>query len=475
MSNKSSLPSAVRNCVWNTYIGIELKQGLCFCCKIEPITFGNFECGHIVARSNGGNDTIQNLRPVCGLCNKSMGTMNMESFMEKYGFATETKKLCSRRSVQSESLKRKVPNKNSEKVKQVTIQSENESDFFENLLIEQLQQICMVFSIYHGGTKDKLIQKIIKKNITIDDIEREIDTGKKYFIVCDGYEIPEECRKDKKNENNGWHLCDRCDRIKNLKTHVYFSDNKVFEGINTMRGYYYNTATCKQCNKICYMQEYENYFWRFTFPKSNINVENSNTNNKLYAYLDSLKLDELQQLCKSIKDVDENHWISLNGSKDKIINKLVENGSMIESISKFIESIRDKKFTCNRCRRDFSKKSHLTDHLNKKIPCDKLPDIISEEINILSNIQVTNDSIIKNLNDFKCAYCGKEFTRKANVLYHLEHSCKIVKEANNKKNDIFSKLLQSREELQKSKTEMGNLKEELELLKKKLNEGKIIT
>ena len=46
---------------------------MCFCCNVEPITFANFECGHVQSGVNGGDDKIQNLRPICSLCNKSMG------------------------------------------------------------------------------------------------------------------------------------------------------------------------------------------------------------------------------------------------------------------------------------------------------------------------------------------------------------------------------------------------------------------
>lgn len=84
---RAKIPSTVRNSVWNIYIGKEHKQSFCFCCSTEPITFGNFECGHVQSRKKNGDDTVQNLRPICGLCNKSMSTNNMEEFMKNYGFA----------------------------------------------------------------------------------------------------------------------------------------------------------------------------------------------------------------------------------------------------------------------------------------------------------------------------------------------------------------------------------------------------
>jgi len=84
--NNANIPSTVRNTVWNIYIGNGVKEGICFCCNTEPITYANFDCGHVESRHNRGKTTVQNLRPICGLCNKSMGTMNMEIFMLEYGF-----------------------------------------------------------------------------------------------------------------------------------------------------------------------------------------------------------------------------------------------------------------------------------------------------------------------------------------------------------------------------------------------------
>ena len=70
---KNSIPATVKNSVWNLYIGVNEKQGYCFCCKTEQISDRNFDCGHVQAKSKNGEATVQNLRPICGLCNSSMG------------------------------------------------------------------------------------------------------------------------------------------------------------------------------------------------------------------------------------------------------------------------------------------------------------------------------------------------------------------------------------------------------------------
>lgn len=85
MANEK-IPATVRNSVWNIHIGKDNKTGMCFCCGTEVISYANFDCGHITSKNNGGLVTLINLRPICGLCNKSIGTKNMEDFMSKYGF-----------------------------------------------------------------------------------------------------------------------------------------------------------------------------------------------------------------------------------------------------------------------------------------------------------------------------------------------------------------------------------------------------
>ena len=82
---KEKIPCAVRNSVWSLYIG-QQYSGLCSCCNFEPITKTNFECGHVLSEKNAGKVNLLNLRPICSACNKSVGTRNMESFMEQYGF-----------------------------------------------------------------------------------------------------------------------------------------------------------------------------------------------------------------------------------------------------------------------------------------------------------------------------------------------------------------------------------------------------
>ena len=87
---KSVIPAVIKNSLWQKYFN-ESTTGKCCSCNIENISRGNFDCGHIISEHNGGLVTIDNLKPICRLCNSSMSTMNMDEFIKKYGLDCITK------------------------------------------------------------------------------------------------------------------------------------------------------------------------------------------------------------------------------------------------------------------------------------------------------------------------------------------------------------------------------------------------
>jgi hypothetical protein len=82
---KEKIPAAVKNTLWYKYFSDSII-GKCQCCKIESISKSIFDAGHIVSEYEGGKVELSNLRPICKLCNSSMGKMNMDVFIKKYGF-----------------------------------------------------------------------------------------------------------------------------------------------------------------------------------------------------------------------------------------------------------------------------------------------------------------------------------------------------------------------------------------------------
>ena len=84
--SKERIPSALKNLVWKTYASSDQIKANCFCCILNEISIDNFHCGHVKNEKNGGNTTLENLRPICGHCNSSMGQQHMFEFIEQYGF-----------------------------------------------------------------------------------------------------------------------------------------------------------------------------------------------------------------------------------------------------------------------------------------------------------------------------------------------------------------------------------------------------
>jgi len=78
---RKKIPAVLRANVWKKrYSQI---MGECFCCEKE-ISVHEFECGHIVSVRDGGQNTLDNLEPICKQCNGNMGTINLLSYKKLF-------------------------------------------------------------------------------------------------------------------------------------------------------------------------------------------------------------------------------------------------------------------------------------------------------------------------------------------------------------------------------------------------------
>jgi uncharacterized CHY-type Zn-finger protein len=77
-------PAIIKDIVWHTYVGNDIAKILCQMCLFNWITMRVFDCSHVIAKSNGGQCTVENLRPLCSRCNSSMGTQNMLDFAKNH-------------------------------------------------------------------------------------------------------------------------------------------------------------------------------------------------------------------------------------------------------------------------------------------------------------------------------------------------------------------------------------------------------
>ena len=81
MSTSRTIPTKIREQVWKFY-SENKNTAPCYVCSTEISSF-SFECGHVDSKKMGGTDQPYNLKPVCGSCNKSMGTENMEDYKKR--------------------------------------------------------------------------------------------------------------------------------------------------------------------------------------------------------------------------------------------------------------------------------------------------------------------------------------------------------------------------------------------------------
>lgn len=86
---RKKIPAAVRFALWNATFGEHVAVGACHCCG-RQITQQIFEAGHIISAKSGGSNSLDNLRIICALCNRSMGDTNMDEFISTHKNAHAT-------------------------------------------------------------------------------------------------------------------------------------------------------------------------------------------------------------------------------------------------------------------------------------------------------------------------------------------------------------------------------------------------
>jgi 5-methylcytosine-specific restriction endonuclease McrA len=72
MKDKAKIPKALREQIWLRDLGRKYEGK----CKIvwceNKMTVFDFQCGHDIPESHGGETILQNLVPICSRCNLSM-------------------------------------------------------------------------------------------------------------------------------------------------------------------------------------------------------------------------------------------------------------------------------------------------------------------------------------------------------------------------------------------------------------------
>ena len=79
----NKIPKIIKDQVWKQYMP-NIHESKCMCCSKNSITSNQFHCGHVLSRSNGGSNSVDNMRPICQSCNLGMKTRHMREYMEDY-------------------------------------------------------------------------------------------------------------------------------------------------------------------------------------------------------------------------------------------------------------------------------------------------------------------------------------------------------------------------------------------------------
>ena len=82
LKKRIKIPKSLRISLWDKRF-LNKRSGNCYCCN-NIIDITNFEAGHINSHYNSGKTNIDNLEPICNICNKSMNTENMNILKKKF-------------------------------------------------------------------------------------------------------------------------------------------------------------------------------------------------------------------------------------------------------------------------------------------------------------------------------------------------------------------------------------------------------
>lgn len=83
---RKQISSKLKKEVWLMYHHTSLTGPCYIGCGKHISFFEGYECGHVISVKNGGPTELENLKPICFDCNRSMGKMNMADFVRNKSY-----------------------------------------------------------------------------------------------------------------------------------------------------------------------------------------------------------------------------------------------------------------------------------------------------------------------------------------------------------------------------------------------------
>lgn len=186
-----TISKAIKKKLWDNYFGTDCGKIKCPINCGSYITQLEFEVGHQISKYNGGGDDINNLIPICRLCNGSMGKKNLCEYINEYKIS-----LCIDYVVMPVKIPRNSDTKDLPQnvhihkyTKEPKINTRQNDEMIKNMSYKQLYQLYSIMNNKKITNKKDYMIEALQKCDNIDELIGDINYTSKYWGKCDVCDI----------------------------------------------------------------------------------------------------------------------------------------------------------------------------------------------------------------------------------------------------------------------------------------------